>query len=189
MLKAACLAGDVGAVRLLLDSSSSSSSSCAVDDVNEVDDDDGDSPLIAANLGGHLAVARILLSRGYCSRRRQPDKHERVLGSLRGIAAASKWLPCCSRRAASTSTAPRTMVPRRSARGLPQSRPPIATFGADANKAVGEGTSPLWLASVKGHVDVVRLLLANGADVKHAIDDDGLSSLHLASRYGRAEVV
>ncbi|KAJ8605012.1 hypothetical protein CTAYLR_004561 [Chrysophaeum taylorii] len=161
MLKAACLAGDVGAVRLLLDSCSSSS------DVNQVYDDDGAySPLIAASLCGHLRVVRLLVSKGADANRIDDNG-------------------CTSLYVASQHGHVKVVASREEEDNQRRSREASSPssdcyFRADANKAAGRGCSPLCMASEKGHVDVVRLLLANGADVNHAKDDDGSSSLHRA---------
>jgi len=49
------------------------------------------------------------------------------------------------------------------------------------------GDTALMWAAVAGHVDVVRLLIEAGADVR-AVDDEGVTALHLARAKGHAEV-
>jgi ankyrin repeat protein len=52
----------------------------------------------------------------------------------------------------------------------------------------GLNQTPLFLASDRGHADVVRLLLAAGADPNIADDPFEETPLHLASRHGFLEV-
>jgi ankyrin repeat protein len=49
-------------------------------------------------------------------------------------------------------------------------------------------STPLHLASGRGHVDVARILLEHGADATHH-DELGLTPLHRASQHGHLEVV
>ena len=50
-----------------------------------------------------------------------------------------------------------------------------------------EGSTPLHVAVVNGHKDVVHLLLANKADVSARVND-GATPLHLAAHQGHKEV-
>ena len=49
-------------------------------------------------------------------------------------------------------------------------------------------TTVLHMAAVSGDVDMVDLLLSNGANVL-AVDKQGLTPLHLAAQYNRLSVV
>lgn len=49
------------------------------------------------------------------------------------------------------------------------------------------GDTALMWAAAAGHVDVVRLLIEAGADVR-AVDNEGVTALHLARANGHAEV-
>ena len=48
--------------------------------------------------------------------------------------------------------------------------------------------SPLQLASQEGHLQVVKLLARNGANI-HLANNQGVTPLHVANLYGRDEVV
>ncbi len=50
------------------------------------------------------------------------------------------------------------------------------------------GRTALQLASSGGHFDIVRLLLAEGADMNIA-DNKGMTALHLVSSDGQSEIV
>ena len=67
-----------------------------------------------------------------------------------------------------------------------------------ANQALGDGptkgeniwkTTPLHLASEQGHMDVVELLLENGAEVKSLNDYKEETPLHLAADGGWIESI
>ena len=60
--------------------------------------------------------------------------------------------------------------------------------GASVTQTDTRGWTALMLASLRGHVGVVRLLLSKGADVKTA-DHEGKTSLYLACVHGHAAVV
>ncbi|CAI8042326.1 Ankyrin repeat domain-containing protein 29, partial [Geodia barretti] len=50
------------------------------------------------------------------------------------------------------------------------------------------GATPLYIASGKGHSEVVDILLRNGAGVDRALND-GTTPLYIASQNGHSEVV
>jgi ankyrin repeat protein len=62
--------------------------------------------------------------------------------------------------------------------------------GADVNANNNDGgrITALIVATEEGHKEVVRLLLANGADI-NVKDKNGETALMLASYYGRKEIV
>ena len=64
----------------------------------------------------------------------------------------------------------------------------LAERGADINKALNDGRTPLYIASKQGHVDVVRILIERGADMNKA-RDDGRSPMQAATHNAHAEVI
>ena len=61
----------------------------------------------------------------------------------------------------------------------------LVTYGARINI---EGWSPLIYAAWRGHTEVVRYLLDNGADID-AVSANGTSALMMASAFGQFETV
>src|SRR3990167_3922942 len=60
--------------------------------------------------------------------------------------------------------------------------------GVDYNIVDGDGRTPLWLASERGHLEVVRELLRAGADPNIA-DKNNKTPLYWASCHGYLDVV
>ena len=67
----------------------------------------------------------------------------------------------------------------------------LAHAGIDANQArTGDGATPLFAACVKGHTDIVTLLLAHaGIDANQARTDVGATPLLVACVTGHTEIV
>merc|ERR1711924_155271 len=61
-------------------------------------------------------------------------------------------------------------------------------MGADREKATHDGQAPLWVASLEGNVEIVKVLCNYGADMNHAADD-GTIPLHVASICGNIDVM
>ena len=55
---------------------------------------------------------------------------------------------------------------------------------ADQNPANEDGTTPLHDAAIEGHLDIVRLILANVEDKNPADSESGETPLHFAARVG-----
>ena len=76
------------------------------------------------------------------------------------------------------------------ARNIVECRRLIETGGANVNendRGWYERTALHW-ASYNGHLDVVRLLLTEGADITIA-DNNGWTALHYASMFGHLDIV
>ena len=56
----------------------------------------------------------------------------------------------------------------------------IITHGENVHAKCGNHGSPLYAASYKGNLDVIRLLLAHGVDINAAFDKDGITALSSA---------
>jgi ankyrin repeat protein len=65
----------------------------------------------------------------------------------------------------------------------------VEELGANVNQAHAEtGATPLWVATLQEHLDVMRCLKELGADVNHA-DTNGFSPLWLAASQGMLDAV
>ncbi|KAL3929470.1 MAG: hypothetical protein SGPRY_001949 [Prymnesium sp.] len=62
-------------------------------------------------------------------------------------------------------------------------------YGADVNTKNHRGYSPLHMAAGQGLSEVVKLLVANKADVNAKTDWNGCVALHFAAKWGHAEAV
>ena len=60
---------------------------------------------------------------------------------------------------------------------------------ANVNASTHTGTTALYIAGQNGHVDVVKTLLANNADVKASMHTDGSTALYIAAQKGHVDVV
>ncbi|MBI4699077.1 MAG: ankyrin repeat domain-containing protein [Nitrospirae bacterium] len=61
--------------------------------------------------------------------------------------------------------------------------------GADVNITADNGATPLFRASYNGYTEIVKLLLAAGAEVNAVRKDNGATPLLFATQQGHAEVV
>ncbi len=62
----------------------------------------------------------------------------------------------------------------------------VDEYGAGVNVANSSGDTPLTVAAAKGHIRIVEMLLARGAEIN---PDGGQSPLMLAAKYGHVNVV
>ena len=62
--------------------------------------------------------------------------------------------------------------------------------GGEVNKKTPRySVTPLYLASLNGHVEVVEILIQAGGDVNIQTDASGFTPLHTASNNGDVEVI
>ncbi len=64
----------------------------------------------------------------------------------------------------------------------------LAERGADINKAMNDGSTPLFVASSKGHVEVVSVLAERGADINKA-NNSGKTPLQIAVSNHHTEII
>ena len=65
----------------------------------------------------------------------------------------------------------------------------LIKMGADINQSGKQhGGTPLWIASEKGHLEIVRLLIESGGSVNQP-HKTGATPLHVASQEGHLEIV
>jgi hypothetical protein len=50
----------------------------------------------------------------------------------------------------------------------------LANFGANVNNMFSDGSTPLYVAAIKGHVGVIKLLYKLGADMKQDVSNCSL---------------
>ena len=62
----------------------------------------------------------------------------------------------------------------------------LIDHGADVDKADKDGETPLFRATISGHLGCARLLIEKGADVDKA-HNNGMNPLHVASHNGHRE--
>ena len=61
-------------------------------------------------------------------------------------------------------------------------------LAAGTNRNDKDGLTPLHVATENGHAEVIKMLLAAGAN-KDAADKDGCTPLYIAAEDGHAEVI
>ena len=65
----------------------------------------------------------------------------------------------------------------------------LAKKGIDVNKSFENGFTPLHVAALYGHADVVTQLLAKGGIDVNVMDDNNDTPLHVAVQHGHADIV
>lgn len=66
---------------------------------------------------------------------------------------------------------------------------PFHCESMDRNQPTNNGATPLFVASQKGNVDLVKVLLKAGGNVNQARTTDGASPLYIASEKGNVDLV
>lgn len=66
----------------------------------------------------------------------------------------------------------------------------MVAANAEIDKATtNDGATPLLIAAVGGHTDVVELLVAANAEIDKATTDNGSTPLHAAAQNGHIDVL
>jgi ankyrin repeat protein len=151
---------------------------------------DGASVLLVATVRGHAAVAEFLLARGA-----DPNADDQGFAPLHWVAGRWETLVTYSYPDASGEWGALLTVPERRLELIKtllaygadpnarmRTRPP--RFGTSFTRVPTPGATPFLIAAVTADVEVMRLLLASGADPTIAAYD-GVTPLMVAAGYGR----
>eukprot|EP00913_Durusdinium_trenchii_P025972 g24369.t1 len=166
-LHVACEEGYADVVRHLIE--------CGADK-DKARSDDGATPLLLASLEGHLEVVRTLLEVDVDKEKATSDTgttplHEAVRHNRREV------MQLLLERRADAEPEPNHRGDGR----LPPTF--LVASGADKDLArTDDGTTPLLLGVLQGHLEVARVLLELGVETDKATTDDGTTALHLAVR-------
>lgn len=184
---AAASAGDLRLVQSLLEEGV---------DVNEKDHF-GNTALIYAAAGGHLGVVRWLVSAGASVKAKNQvgmtallragmNGHGEVVSLLKKLRAEDEPQATLS---SAYGADPRQSLLRAAQDGrLSQVRACLAV-GADVNAQTLEGWTPLMLAAIKGHTDIVRALLEHRGTQINARSQNGWTALRFAIHMGDTETL
>ncbi len=142
----------------------------------------GRTPLLFAAQGGHFEVIRVLLREGVDPYAKDEDGWSALtLAAFKGHGRAVEVL------------APRSMELLDDAllisafEGDPEVIDLILNHGAYVNTRSPNHQTPLMIAAMNGHLDAVKVLLANGAN-RYALDREDASAADLAAANNHAEV-
>jgi len=176
-LHAASSKGHHDAVSLLLDHGA---------DVN-ITNERGRTPLCAAYDGSHLDVMRLLLERGAAPDVKF-DRYELIIhnASSRGQVEMIRLL--LQHKADVGATDDTDWTPLHWAYDHANAAQILLDHGANINAISTSGKTPLFFASKHGYLEVVRLLLARGADV-HIRTEDGETAFQVATSNNVAQLL
>ncbi len=156
----------------------------------------GVTALYLAARGGDATTTRALLVAGIDANTSLPGGETALMTAARSghsdvvgvLLTGSNALASLADLAGSGSTTERRGYAAESAGYGDTERHSFRRHRADVNaREQRYGDTALMWAAVAGHVDVVRLLIEAGADVR-AVDDEGVTALHLARAKGHTEV-
>lgn len=157
----------------------------------------GNTALIYAAAGGHLEIVRWLINRGAVVKatnqvgvnallRATMHGHKEVVALLKSYEAEDE--PQLTYTTSKGSRAPSALLRAARDGSLDEVRACLAR-GADVNQKTAEGWTALMLATLKGHTDVIRTLLAHSPTQVNACSHNGWTALRFAIYMSDSETV
>ena len=180
-LMTASQSGKIDSVQIMLEKSA---------DVN-VQSADGNTALLFAASEGHREIVDLLIKGGADVNIKRSDGFTALMfAAQEGYADIAKILFANGADAnAIRSSDNGSALMLGAAQGHANAVACLLKYGADVNLVSNDGVSALIPASELGHIDVVKLLLDNGANLKVQRRSDGVTALIIAAYKGHADIV